>query len=62
MRIGIDCGHGGLDENGNYVTAGKRSPHPVDGKWFYEGVNNRKYGIEYAQVLEKFGHEVVFME
>ena len=61
MRIGIDCGHGGLDEQGNYVTPGKRSLHPVDGEVFYEGVNNRKYGIEYAKVLEKFGHEVVFI-
>ena len=61
MRIGIDCGHGGLDEKGNYVTAGKRSPHPVDGQWFYEGVNNRIYGKEYAKVLQKFGHEVVFI-
>jgi N-acetylmuramoyl-L-alanine amidase len=60
MRIGLDPGHGGL-KNGVYQTAGKRSLNPVDGDWFYEGVNNRIYAKEYAKVLEKAGHEVVFI-
>lgn len=62
MRIGIDMGHGGVDpKTGKYVTSGKRSNHPVDGKVFYEGVNNRSYGKEWAELLEKHGHEVVFI-
>lgn len=35
-----DPGHGGII-GGKYVTAGKRSPHPVNGTILYEGVNNR---------------------
>lgn len=37
----IDPGHGGLNPNGEYVTAGKRSPKLPDGSQLYEGVNNR---------------------
>lgn len=61
MRIGIDAGHGGVNEKGVYVTPGKRSFIPIDGEWFYEGVNNRIYAKEYAKVLEQYGHEVVFI-
>jgi N-acetylmuramoyl-L-alanine amidase len=60
MRIGIDAGHGGL-KNGVYQTSGKRSLHPVDGEVFYEGVNNRLYAKEWGDILEKFGHEVVYI-
>lgn len=60
MRIGLDAGHGGL-KNGIYQTKGKRSNHPVDGEWFYEGVNNRIYAKHWAQLLEKYGNEVVFI-
>jgi len=42
MKILIDTGHGGLDSNGKYVTAGKRMVK--DGIVFYEGVNNRRVG------------------
>lgn len=62
MRIGIDMGHGGIDpKTGKYVTSGKRSLHPVDGKMFYEGVNNRLYGKEWEKVLTNYGHDVVFV-
>jgi len=42
----LDAGHGGLDKNGNYVTApGKQFQHTRGsfhkGGWFYEGVWNR---------------------
>ena len=60
MRIGIDAGHGGL-KNGVYQTKGKRSLHPVDGEVFYEGVNNRLYAKEWGALLEKYGHEVVYI-
>lgn len=42
MKILIETGHGGLDQNGKYVTAGKRMVK--DGIVFYEGVNNRRVG------------------
>lgn len=42
MKILIEPGHGGLDQNGKYVTAGKRMVK--DGIVFYEGVNNRRVG------------------
>jgi N-acetylmuramoyl-L-alanine amidase len=38
----LDPGHGGLDEDNNYVTPGKRSPLFEDGSCLYEGVNNRE--------------------
>lgn len=61
MRIGLDAGHGGINEKGEYVTSGKRSPFPIDDEWFYEGVNNRIYAKEYKRVLEQYGHEVAFV-
>lgn len=36
----LDAGHGGI-VNGQYVTAGKRSPAFNDGRQLYEGVYNR---------------------
>ncbi len=37
----LDAGHGGLDDNGHYVTPGKRSPVWSDGSQYFEGVGNR---------------------
>lgn len=62
MKIGIDMGHGGINpRSGKYVTSGKRSPNPVDGEVFYEGVNNRRFGKSWGKALEIEGHEVVFI-
>ena len=60
MRIILDAGHGGVNEKGEYVTAGKRSLHPVDGHVFYEGQNNRFYVQEMARMLTHNGYEVVY--
>lgn len=61
MKILLDCGHGGWSEHQKkYMTAGKRSFHPVDDEWYYEGVENRKFGLIWADILEKHGHEVLF--
>ena len=37
----LDAGHGGIDEDGNYLTAGKRSPLWSDGTQYFEGQGNR---------------------
>ena len=37
----LDAGHGGIDESGNYLTAGKRSPIWEDGTQYFEGEGNR---------------------
>ncbi len=46
LCVFLDAGHGGIDRNGNYVTApSKQFQHARDtfhnGRWFYEGVFNR---------------------
>lgn len=41
FAVFIDNGHGGI-VNGQYVTAGKRSPKFEDGTQLFEGVYNRK--------------------
>ena len=62
MKIGIDMGHGGINPiTGKYVTPGKRSPNPVDGEVFYEGVNNRRFGKAWGEALEREGNEVVYI-
>ena len=50
----LDAGHGGLDHNGKYVTAGKRSPKFDDGSVLYEGVNNRD---NVARILTRLKQE-----
>lgn len=42
-NIILDYGHGGLDANGRYTTAGKSHRH-ADGYMAYEGVINRQIG------------------
>jgi hypothetical protein len=59
MKILLDPGHGGWDGE-KYVTPGKRSLHPVDGSWYYEGVENRKIALMWSDILEKHGHDVYF--
>ena len=48
----LDAGHGGIDEDGNYVTAGKRSPIWNDGSVYYEGEGNRDIVELIANELE----------
>jgi N-acetylmuramoyl-L-alanine amidase len=59
MKILLDPGHGGWNGE-KYVTPGKRSLHPVDGSWYYEGVENRKIALMWSDILEKHGHDVYF--
>ena len=52
----LDAGHGGLDADGNYVTApSKQFQHSSgtfhNGRWFYEGVFNRAITNRVAQKL-----------
>ena len=42
-NIILDFGHGGIDENGNYTTNGKKFTFP-NGETAYEGVINRRIG------------------
>ena len=56
----LDAGHGGIDGNGKYVTApSKQFKHSSgtfhDGKWFYEGVWNRKLTDLVAAKLKNLG-------
>ena len=53
----LDAGHGGIDENGDYLTAGKRSPVWHDGKIYYEGEGNRLIVEGIAEKLDKLGIE-----
>ena len=50
----LDSGHGGL-VNGQYVTAGKRSPVWEDGRQLFEGVSNRLIVRRIAQLCQKEG-------
>jgi N-acetylmuramoyl-L-alanine amidase len=56
----LDAGHGGLDANGNYVTApSKQFQHASgtfhNGGWFYEGVWNRILTNRVAAKLNNLG-------
>lgn len=56
----LDFGHGGWNPiRQKYMTKGKRSLTPIDGEWFYEGVNNRKVGETIIPMLEAKGYNVV---
>ena len=48
----LDAGHGGI-VNGNYVTAGKRSPKWADGSQYFEGVGNREIRQLIAKMLDE---------
>lgn len=50
----IDAGHGGM-VNGQYVTAGKRSPVWEDGRQLFEGVSNRKIVRRLAELCKNAG-------
>lgn len=50
----IDPGHGGM-VNGQYVTAGKRSPVWPDGRQLFEGVSNRKIVHRIAELCAQAG-------
>jgi N-acetylmuramoyl-L-alanine amidase len=50
----IDNGHGGM-VNGQYVTAGKRSPVWEDGRQLFEGVFNRKVVRRITELCIKSG-------
>ena len=51
----LDAGHGGFNEDGLYVTPGKRSPIWADGSQYFEGVGNRLIRREIALMLEQKG-------
>jgi len=51
----LDPGHGGLDENGKYVTSGKRSPVWPDGSQYFEGVGTRDIVRRIAEGAVKRG-------
>ena len=56
----LDAGHGGVDKNGKYVTAPKKQFEHAkgtfhSGKWFYEGVWNRKLTNLVADKLKNLG-------
>lgn len=59
MKIVIDCGHGGIDKDGNYTTAPKKMAK-VNGTWVYEGFINRQIGGMLGTLLEWDGHEVIY--
>ena len=59
MKVVIDCGHGGIDEKGNYTTAPSKQAM-VNGVMVHEGVLNRTIGGMLAHSLDWGGHEVVF--
>ena len=46
--IFVDAGHGGLDAQGRYVTAGKRYYHEGIGD-YYEGVKNREFAERFIR-------------
>jgi N-acetylmuramoyl-L-alanine amidase len=50
----MDAGHGGM-VNGQYVTAGKRSPVWEDGRQLFEGVFNRKVVRRVVELCAKAG-------
>ena len=54
----LDAGHGGVI-NGEYVTAGKRSPIWEDGSQYFEGVGNRNICNLLAQKLRTANIDVV---
>lgn len=56
----LDAGHGGIDKNGKYVTAPKKQFEHAkgtfhNGKWFYEGVWNRRLTNLVADKLKNLG-------
>jgi N-acetylmuramoyl-L-alanine amidase len=48
----LDPGHGGVDENGEYQTSGKRSPIWEDGSVYYEGQGNREIAKKVGRMLD----------
>lgn len=50
----LDAGHGGI-VNGQYVTAGKRSPLWPDGRQLFEGVSNRMIVRRIFQLCQNAG-------
>ena len=52
FNILIDCGHGGIDSNGNYTTAPDKMHTFPDGSVIYEGVINRQIGKKVYENLE----------
>lgn len=55
----LDKGHGLLDEQGVYVTPGKRATLP-DGRVVYEGVENQKYVDALTIKAKEAGFKVVY--
>jgi N-acetylmuramoyl-L-alanine amidase len=54
----LDAGHGGIDSNGVYQTAGKRSPEFSDGSILYEGEVNRYIAARVKEEMLKYYKEV----
>lgn len=55
----VDAGHGGVDEDGNYVTVGKRAYHEDielhDNGNYYEGYENRLIAEEFIEQCSNVG-------
>jgi N-acetylmuramoyl-L-alanine amidase len=57
----LDAGHGGLNESGEYVTSGKRSPEFDDGRILYEGVENRRKVAAIKYQMDKHNLDSVIL-
>ena len=57
MIVILDAGHGGMID-GEYQTAGKRSPIWDDGSQYFEGVGNRQIVSKLTKKLESKGIKV----
>lgn len=53
----IDCGHGGIDQDGNYTTAPSKQAM-VNGEMIHEGVINREIGRALHKLLTLDGYNV----
>ena len=56
FNILIDCGHGGIDDKGNYTTAPNKMHTFPDGDVIHEGVINRQIGKKVYEYLEGKGY------
>ena len=60
MNIILDCGHGGIDNNGNYTTAPAKMYKFSNGKVAYEGELNRQIGKRVGDYLEELCYPVQY--
>ena len=50
----VDLGHGGINPEGNYVTAPSKMHEFEDGEVAYEGEINREFGEEVKKIFRRF--------